>query len=213
MLDSGNYSDLTICSGGQEYKVHKVVICLQSPFFAKACDGEFQEAKSNRIILAEDDHDTVKRMITYFYIHDYDDEVHSTAFSQPNESCFQGRHMPMREQPALFSSIRVYALADKYDIQELKSLAESRFRIWATTYWIHPDFPDMVRDVYNSTPSTDRGLRNIVEKVLVDHALEVTEQPRFKELLVEIVELGLVVIHFGLKRIASAKFAETRSRG
>jgi hypothetical protein len=38
----GKYSDLAIVSGETTYRVHKLVVCSRSAFFAKACDGPFQ---------------------------------------------------------------------------------------------------------------------------------------------------------------------------
>jgi hypothetical protein len=42
IFNSGRYSDVTICSGGREFMVHRALICPRSRFFAAACDGEFQ---------------------------------------------------------------------------------------------------------------------------------------------------------------------------
>ncbi len=42
ILNSGKYSDMTICCGGREFMVHRAVVCPRSRFFAAACDGEFQ---------------------------------------------------------------------------------------------------------------------------------------------------------------------------
>ena len=42
LLGSGKYSDLTLTCGSRSWKVHKSVLCLQSDFFAKACDGDFR---------------------------------------------------------------------------------------------------------------------------------------------------------------------------
>jgi hypothetical protein len=42
LLESGRYSDLTVTCGKRSWKVHKGVLCLQSDFFAKACDGGFK---------------------------------------------------------------------------------------------------------------------------------------------------------------------------
>lgn len=42
LLGSGKYSDLTLTCGSRSWKVHKGVLCLQSDFFAKACDGDFK---------------------------------------------------------------------------------------------------------------------------------------------------------------------------
>jgi len=41
LLSSGKYSDLTVQCENNAWKVHKMVMCTHSKFFAKACDGEF----------------------------------------------------------------------------------------------------------------------------------------------------------------------------
>ena len=42
VVQSGKYSDLTLITGRNEYKVHRVVLCTKSPFFDAACDGGFK---------------------------------------------------------------------------------------------------------------------------------------------------------------------------
>lgn len=39
---SSKYSDLTIHCGSDVYKLHRVVICPRSDFFAAACDSGFK---------------------------------------------------------------------------------------------------------------------------------------------------------------------------
>ena len=36
------YSDLTLVCEEQEFKVHKAIVCSQSPVLAAACDGDFK---------------------------------------------------------------------------------------------------------------------------------------------------------------------------
>jgi hypothetical protein len=47
---SGTYSDMTVVSGGREFKVHQLIICPRSTFFAAACNGSFQVAPSSTVI-------------------------------------------------------------------------------------------------------------------------------------------------------------------
>ena len=42
LLESGKYSYLTLKCGNRNWKAHKSVLCIQSDFFAKACDGGFK---------------------------------------------------------------------------------------------------------------------------------------------------------------------------
>jgi speckle-type POZ protein len=41
LLKTGKFSDLTIKYREESFKVHKAIICAHSPFFMKACDGNF----------------------------------------------------------------------------------------------------------------------------------------------------------------------------
>jgi hypothetical protein len=57
---------------------------------------------------------------------------------------------------------RVYALADKYDVRGLKAFSSKKFKNSLATPWSSEVFSEIIRVVYESTPSTDRGLRSIV---------------------------------------------------
>jgi hypothetical protein len=141
-------------------------------------------------------------MISYLYTLDYDDETHSTAFSlhgNPDETSSPaaealGMNRKVKGQPALFSSIRVYAIAEKYNIGGLKSLAQERLSAWVKLNWNHDEFPAMVREAYDSTPSSDRGLRGIIARVLAEHAEDTVNDNKFKDLLSDLSELSLSVL-------------------
>jgi BTB/POZ domain len=63
-----------VTCGPDRYKVHKVVLCGQSDFFKKACNGGFREASSGVIEMKEDDPAAVKAMLQFFYTFDYEYE-------------------------------------------------------------------------------------------------------------------------------------------
>ncbi|KAL8917161.1 MAG: hypothetical protein Q9208_008130 [Pyrenodesmia sp. 3 TL-2023] len=59
----------------------------------------------------------------------------------------------------------VYALAEKYDIQQLKELARCKFEIRSAEKWHVDDIIRVLPEIYKTTPSTDRGLRDIIINV------------------------------------------------
>jgi len=103
------YSDLTIRCGGRHWNAHRVVICLRSKFFDKACDGPFKESSTREITLMEDDPEAVDRMINWLYCLDYNDAPTHNGVRQSKGS--------------LSINALVYAIADKYDIKGLKKTA------------------------------------------------------------------------------------------
>ncbi|KAL8749685.1 MAG: hypothetical protein Q9184_006710 [Pyrenodesmia sp. 2 TL-2023] len=63
---------------------------------------------------------------------------------------------------APLKNVLVYALAEKYDLQPLKELARCKFEIRSAESWQVNDIVDVLKAVYGTTPSTDRGLRDII---------------------------------------------------
>lgn len=52
VFESSKYSDFTIRCRGKEFKVHRIILCPRSTFFAAACDGDFKVCRYN--LLATD---------------------------------------------------------------------------------------------------------------------------------------------------------------
>ena len=66
---------------------------------------------------------------------------------------------------------RIYSLADKYEILVLKGLAKTKFELVARADWNTIEYPLSIEIIYESTPSSDRGLRDIVTKLTVEHSI------------------------------------------
>lgn len=64
---------------------------------------------------------------------------------------------------------QVYALADKYAIEDLKRLAEAKFTESAEKSWRSEAFVQASQLVFETTPSTDLGLRSVVISILHEH--------------------------------------------
>lgn len=92
---------------------------------------------------------------------------------------------------ALQNNALVYAMADKYEIVELKALAIERFTARAasgTGIWPVEDFSEIVRAVYEMTPDSDRFLR--------DTLIEICSEKLSEEML-ESDEFKAIAVHFG----------------
>lgn len=63
----------------------------------------------------------------------------------------------------------MYALAEKYGIAALKSLAKHKFECQMACYYDSPEFADAVEEVYSSTIDSDRGLRDVVLQAFRSH--------------------------------------------
>jgi hypothetical protein len=157
---------------------------------------------------------TVKRMISYLYTLDYEDEEHFDAKAMDSlvglpvtdeeveatsVRAQKKRRLTEESRPALFSSVRVYAIAEKYDIPALKALAKERFSEWAKSNWSHKDFPILVREVFESTPSSDRGLRDVVSQLCAKYVKPLTQGNGVLDVIEDLGDLWLGVLRQVLK--------------
>ncbi|KAF5572219.1 hypothetical protein FPANT_13258 [Fusarium pseudoanthophilum] len=77
--------------------------------------------------------------------------------------------------------LRLYVLADKYDVPALRLLARDRFYRAVELVWEEAEcFPDVVDELYQTTPPTDTAMREIVCRLVaaVIHVPRVREKMR-----------------------------------
>ncbi|OAA59538.1 BTB/POZ fold protein [Niveomyces insectorum RCEF 264] len=95
---TGKLSDLLVTCGGREFRVHKAVVCAQSPFFDKA------KAWDN---VPEDDPDMLDRFFQFLYAGNYTDGEHfdglpsQAALLTPAECAEALGHAPAGETDAV----------------------------------------------------------------------------------------------------------------
>jgi len=73
------------------------------------------------------------------------------------------------EAEHLVMHAKMYAVAEKYGINGLKTLAQLKFETLVAEHWNSYDFLDSVAEIYTSTVDTDRGLRNVVIHIFRSH--------------------------------------------
>lgn len=125
---------LTIYCDNRSWRVHREALCLRSKYFDLACNGPFQEALQDHMILHGDDPDAVHDMLTYLMFDSY-----GSAFVDS----------------AVDTHIAACDIADKYMLPGLQSsaIAESKecmFQMWeeGTPYDPTSAFAEVVELVY-----------------------------------------------------------------
>lgn len=73
----------------------------------------------------------------------------------------------------LIVNTQVYAMAEKFDIPQLKLLAKEKFLKNAQS-WPNSEFPAIAHEVLTSTPQSDRGLRDILRDMFTSKVVELT---------------------------------------
>ncbi|TVY28203.1 hypothetical protein LHYA1_G003352 [Lachnellula hyalina] len=201
IYESGKYSDFTIRCGDRE-----------------SIDKETS--------LEEDDPHTVERMLAYLYNSDYcdgDDSGPAAGVASPESLASPERPTDALEDeersdstsqsileepdnisattdvPSLLNNVLVYAIAEKYGIAELKELAKSKFQGQAGSLLSAREFPEIIRELYRSTPSSDRGLRDIVSQVCAQHGRTIVDSPDLSDIILEVGEFGLDLLREVLK--------------
>ncbi|KAJ9216760.1 hypothetical protein DTO166G4_1606 [Paecilomyces variotii] len=163
---SSTFSDLTIVTKDQEFKVHKLILCAQSGFFTRLFKQNWKEVEESVVRLDEDDPRAAEAMVHFMYGYNYN-----------NSGSDHGRVSPM-----LFN-IKVYQIGDKYDIPKLKAQAKENFTVAIDKCWEMDDFPTAIEDAYSTTTSGDRGLRDPLVSLSLLHIDILLENEDFKQVL------------------------------
>ena len=111
-----------------------------------------QETETRLIKLQDETPAMVDRMMSYFYKLDYCD----------GQSISQDLHDNSDISP-LHTNVVMYAIGEKFGIGGLKKLAEEKFRIAfrSSAETDLTQFLQVITEVYNPTPDTDYGLRDL----------------------------------------------------
>jgi len=163
---------LTVGREGRLFAAHEDVLCL-SPFFAAACRGKFLEAESKRIELPDEEPEIFSCVLEYLYKGDYYPNLlyskrHNSyeledAVKSPNLENGGGRGSV--EATSYISSVGenllkdtvIYCAAEKYGLQELKSLSLRKQGLQSGI-----EVSTILRSAryaYDNTPDTDSRLR------------------------------------------------------
>ncbi|KAI1017750.1 hypothetical protein LB504_004001 [Fusarium proliferatum] len=160
--DTGALSDVTVTCGVQVFKVHKIVLSAHSKCFAKALNDHWKEGSEGNIDIDDFHPGVVDALLRFMYSYEYDND---------------------QDTPRMLFDVRVYQIADKYGITALKDEVKKPFEAAVNREWITDDFPIAANLVYVTTPSQDRGLRDIIVEVMRKNIEHLAGVNKFDELL------------------------------
>ena len=160
----------------------------------------------------DDDPQAVKRLLLYLYTLDYPEEDDSdvpmtTDHSHPpclssaatevdsllgtKSDSYDG---PTSSDPRMMNNVLVYAVAEKYDILDLKDLAKSKFLTLATSKWPHIELYAVLETIFSTTPDGDMGLRQIVLDICRQHAQDILRDNEVRAAFLDIQAINTIVL-------------------
>ncbi|TRX97131.1 hypothetical protein FHL15_001925 [Xylaria flabelliformis] len=175
LLSSGDYADLKIVCKDQEFQVHKVIVCAQSPVLAAALKGaksltRSQESKTNTYHVTDFDPTIVKCMIDYMYAGEYS----QTPPDYRNDSKDQAQ---TTESKVWIYHGLVNCIADYFDVPELAEKATSTLDRLIQKHWSEDAFCNLFYETLGRT--TDKGFRTMLATAAMDHLGELTARGLF----------------------------------
>ena len=99
----------------------------------------------------------------------------------------------------LMTNIKMYALGEKYEIQSLKEAATKLFDMFLNSRseeWI-PEIEDIINiisEVFESTPESDRGLRDVLIDFFAQSWPSLSSIPELKLKMIEVSEFTFGII-------------------
>ncbi|KAI1126471.1 hypothetical protein F5Y10DRAFT_267133 [Nemania abortiva] len=183
LLHSGDYSDFTIECEGQEFRVHKNIVCPQSPVIAAAMNGHFKEAKTDVFHVVEFTPATVKCMLDYMYTGKYEDmppgcpkdnkDQEPTAESDNNHSAKITSPSRIWVHHGL-----VNCIADFFVIPDLAKMSIAAVhKLTHTDHWSADAFCDLLYATIEKTG--DCNFRCLLATRAADHIGELTQRGLF----------------------------------
>lgn len=170
----------------------------------------------------DDDPVTVKRILTYLYTLDYDDdgELASPIHYIDDRTIERSGLLPelqLSEVEATkyakeMNNIVVYAIAEKYNIPEVKELAKAKL---SETLWLDGLCGDpltIVNTIFETTPGIDAGLCNVATAFCTSHIQDILDDGGLNCMLEDHGDLGLGILQMVLRQRTEEEVQEEQEK-
>ena len=164
--------------------------------------------------MPDDNPAVLECMFSYLYSFDYDDTSENFILQEASELSDLERQ--------LLCNVQVYAIAEKYEVPALKRLARCKLKSLLLderkpnqqNYIDAAELTHLsviIDEVFNSTPETDTGLRDVVAKYCASNTNQDSIQnPKWTELLHQHSDLAVGILRAILERETHAGEATGR---
>ncbi|KAI1113039.1 hypothetical protein F5Y14DRAFT_452450 [Nemania sp. NC0429] len=195
LLHTGEYSDFTILCEGEEFHVHKTIVCPQSPVFSAALKSALKEGKTNALEV-NFDITLLKCMLSYMYTATYPEKpaqpIQRAQSANDPKGDDQTDQQMLIEGSSMTPSIadttvsddliyhaRVNGIADYYDIKGLAQVSITRMETLFKTSWSAVAFCDLMWETVGEIG--DKNLRRTLIQTASLHISELMKQEGFWE--------------------------------
>ncbi|PYH76649.1 hypothetical protein BO82DRAFT_346685 [Aspergillus uvarum CBS 121591] len=209
----GAYSDLTVLCESFTFRVHRCIVCPQSRFFDKAISGQFQEASTGHVTLEDDPRIVAKMIDylycadyedSYEYpieelvqgtleppkseeqqneISTIDEIAESAESAESAENNIAAAASVLVKQRRALINAEIYVIADKYQIEGLKTLAKQKMESCLQLNWTDTDFINTTQYVYGPNIPSHSEIRDILSRYSIQHLSTLEHQQRFHDIL------------------------------
>lgn len=187
--NTADLSDVTICLVDErldvlhELKAHRIILCSHSKWFMNAFDIRYKEALSPIIDIRDDDTESFKAMLEYFYTSDYDVQTGTPECTQDTQISKATKIEEESYSLSLLFHIRIYAMADRYEVPSLQALAADKFREVAKKSWHTAGFLEAIEELYTLTLESDGRMGRTIATIVHQHRDRLMESERMKQLI------------------------------
>jgi speckle-type POZ protein len=130
MLDSGDFSDVTLVCQGKTFRCHKVVLAGRSSVFRAMFQTPMRESLTSEVHFPDMSADVLEQMINFIYTGTLKTNVQALAFELFEAACeYDLDHLRQLSRISIKSNLnkhnvcQVLALADRHDETDLKEAA------------------------------------------------------------------------------------------